>query len=340
MKRRDIKAFLLKHFPDKFIVGITLMILLAYLFPGIGMETSPINLGIIIDYGIALIFFFYGLKLSPEKFRAGLKNWKLHFTVQSITFIVFPLLVLPFYPLVSGGEYETLWLAIFFMAVLPSAVSSSVVMVSIANGNIPGAIFNASISGIIGIFLTPLWMGIFLEASNESFAFSEVLGQLMIQILLPVFLGLILNRYWGKWAERFKTQINTFDKLIILIIVYESFSHSFTGGLLSSIGTLPLIALAGVAIMLFFIVFFVSERLAKAFNFSREDTITTTFCGTKKSLVHGSVMYNVLFPHIAAGGIFLLPIMIYHAFQLFYISIIAKKRHLEYEAIRNKRFAK
>lgn len=324
MKRRDIKAFLFKHFPDKFIVGITLMILLAYLFPGIGMETSPINLGIIIDYGIALIFFFYGLKLSPEKFRAGLKNWQLHLTIQSITFIVFPLLVLPFYPLFSGGAYEMLWLAIFFMAALPSAVSSSVVMVSIAQGNIPGAIFNASISGIIGIFATPLWMGLFLEANNDAFAFSEVLGQLTVQILLPVFFGLILNRYWGKWAERFKQQINTFDKLVILIIVYESFSHSFAGGLLSSIGTAPLIALATSTIMLFFIVLMLSQYLAKILNFSTEDRITTAFCGTKKSLVHGSVMYNVLFTNVAAGGILLLPIMIYHAFQLFYISIMAR----------------
>lgn len=331
MKHSATKAFLLKHFPDKFILGIIIMILLAYLAPGIGTGSYPINLGTIIDYGIALIFFFYGLKLSPEKFSAGLKNWQLHLTIQTLTFIVFPLLVLPFYPLVSGGQYEMLWLAVFFMATLPSAVSSSVVMVSIAQGNIPGAIFNASISGMIGIFATPLWMGLFLEANNDAFAFSEVLGQLAIQILLPVFVGLILNRYLGKWAERFKKQINTFDKLVILIIVYESFSHSFAGGILNSIGIIPLIALAASAIVLFFIVLILSQRLANALNFSREDGITTAFCGTKKSLVHGSVMYNVLFANIAAGGILLLPIMIYHAFQLFYISIMARNISIKNE---------
>ncbi|GAL78303.1 sodium/bile acid symporter family [Algibacter lectus] len=50
---------------------------------------------------------------------------------------------------------------VLFLAALPSTVSSSVVMVSMAKGNIPAAIFNASISGIIGVALTPLWMGAF-----------------------------------------------------------------------------------------------------------------------------------------------------------------------------------
>lgn len=50
-----------------------------------------------------------------------------------------------------------------FLATLPSTVSSSVVMVSIAGGNMAAAIFNASVSSLIGVFVTPLWMGIFLE---------------------------------------------------------------------------------------------------------------------------------------------------------------------------------
>ena len=144
------------------------MILIAYVFPGIGMKGEYLNLDLIIDAGISLIFFFYGLKMSPEKFRAGVSNWKLHITIQSITFIVFPILVLPFYSLTAGSNYETIWMAVFFLAALPSTVSSSVVMVSIARGNVPGAIFNASISGIIGIFATPLWMNLFLDAHAES----------------------------------------------------------------------------------------------------------------------------------------------------------------------------
>lgn len=316
---------LLRFLPDKFIVGLILMIVLAYWFPQVGIGATPINLELIIDIGIAFIFFFYGLKLSPEKFRIGLRNWKLHLLIQAITFLIFPLLILPFYLIFSGGSYELLWLAVFFMAVLPSTISSSVVMVSIARGNVPGAIFNASISGIIGIFVTPLWMSLFLGANSETFAFADILFELLLQILLPVVLGLLLNRFLASLIERFIKQVSAFDKIIILLIVYKSFSKSFEAGFLDDIGMQPLMALSACVILLFFLIMFLSKLSAEYLGFSREDTITTVFCGTKKSLVHGSVMHNVLFSQMAAGGIILLPIMIYHAFQLFYISFLAGK---------------
>lgn len=301
------------------------MILLAYWFPQVGIGATPINLTLLIDIGISLIFFFYGLKLSPDKFKMGLRNWKLHALIQATTFLIFPLIVLPFYPMFSGGPYALLWLAVFFMTALPSTVSSSVVMVSIARGNIPGAIFNASISGVIGIFITPLWMGLFLEAHSDTFGLGDILVELLMQILLPVVIGIILNRFLGPWVESVIKRVNAFDKLVILLIVYQSFSKSFEAGLLNALGLGPLIVLSFAVVLLFFLVMYISKKSSALLSFSREDKITAIFCGTKKSLVHGSVMYNVLFAHTAAGGVVLLPIMIYHAFQLFYISFVATK---------------
>ena len=136
---------------DYFVVGIFIVILLAYLFPTLVSEENVFLLNKISAIGISLIFFFYGLKLSPAKLKSGLGNFKLHLLIQGATFLLFPLLILPFKLIITTEEQETFWLAFFFLAALPSTVSSSVVMVSLAKGNIPAAIFNASISGIIGI---------------------------------------------------------------------------------------------------------------------------------------------------------------------------------------------
>jgi solute carrier family 10 (sodium/bile acid cotransporter), member 7 len=317
---------LLKRFlPDGFIVGIVAMILLAWLFPGIGNEGSTLELKKLIRYGIMLLFFFYGLRLSPEKLKNDLKNWKLHVTIQSLTFLFFPLVVLLFYPIFRQGNYEQIWLAVFFLAALPSTVSSSVVMVSMAKGNVPGAIFNASISGVIGIVLTPLWMGIFLDASSGDFNFAQTLIDLVIQILIPVSVGLLLHRFWGAWASRNKRYLTLFDKSVILTMVYRSFSDSFTNGIFSTLPNGTLWAISAAVIVLFFVVFSFSGWISKVLGFNREETITVIFCGSKKSLVHGSVMASVLFAGNAAGSLFLVPIMIYHAFQLFYISMVARK---------------
>lgn len=318
-------AKLKKHLPDRFIAGIMGMILLAWLIPGIGGENSFFRLKEITQYGIALLFFFYGLRLSPEKLVNDLKNWRLHLLIQSVTFLVFPFLVLLFRPLLKGTENEVLWLAVFFLAALPSTVSSSVVMVSIAKGNIPSAIFNASISGVIGILITPLWMGIFLEKQAEPFDFGGVMADLFITILVPVIVGLILHRFWGHWAARNNKYLSMFDKSVILSVVYRSFSDSFLNGIFNSISWIDLIILAGSVITLFFTVLNLTKTLTRLMKFNREDSITVIFCGSKKSLMHGSVMAGVIFAGSSAGSIFLVPIMIYHAFQLFYISLVARK---------------
>lgn len=314
-----------QYLPDRFIGGLLLMIILAWLIPGIGAKDSFFDLKEITRYAIALLFFFYGLRLSPEKLVNDLKNWKLHVTIQTITFVVFPLLVLLFRSFLKGTENEVLWLAVFFLAALPSTVSSSVVMVSIAKGNIPSAIFNASISGVIGIVVTPLWMGLFLGKQAGSFDFGSVIADLILTILLPVIAGLILHRFWGNWASRNGKKLGMYDKSVILSVVYSSFSDSFLNGIFHGISWLELGILTGSVIALFFVVFNFTKVLNRLMKFNREDSITVLFCGSKKSLMHGSVMAGVIFAGSSSGSIFLVPIMIYHAFQLFYVSLIAQK---------------
>ena len=116
-----------------------------------------------------------------------------------------------------------------------------------------------------------------------------------------------------------------FDKTIILIIVYKSFSNSFASGIFDGINMSVLYIVGGSVIALFFLIYLIIGFTATKMNFSREDKITALFCGSKKSLVHGTVFSSVLFAGMSSAGIFLVPIMIYHAFQLFYISIVAQK---------------
>ncbi|PWJ42327.1 bile acid:sodium symporter family protein [Sediminitomix flava] len=307
---------------DKFVLLLILMIILAYFIPQLGHILPLEEIG---TYGIAGIFFFYGLKLSPSQMKEDLSNWKLHLLIQSTTFIIFPLLVLCFYPFINSEETRLYWLAVFYLAVLPSTVSSSVVMVSIAKGNIPSAIFNASISGLIGMVLTPLWMSPFLQAQGSDLAIRDIFLKLFLQILLPVILGVVLNKFWGKWAIRYKAQLGNFDKAIILIIVYESFCDSFEQGIFEQMETLELLVLAFAIVFLFFLVMQAVKVISNFLGFNRQDQITALFCGSKKSLVHGTVFSNVLFVGMTQAGLFLVPIMLYHAFQLFYISILAEK---------------
>lgn len=312
---------------DNFILALIGAIILAKIFPKPAMYDGIINLSLITDVGITLIFFFYGLKLNLKNLKQDLSNWKLHLVVQLSSFILFPLLVFPFYLLLKSTDYYLIVLGFFFLASLPSTVSSSVVMVSIAKGNIPSAIFNASISSLIGIFITPTLMAIVISSNTiEISDFSHIIFKLIIQVLLPVIAGLILNRYFGKWAYRNANFLKLFDQTIILLVVYHSFSESFVLGLFddSSFADILLIFLG--TTVLFVIAYFLIQKVSTTLKFSREDKITATFAGSKKSLVHGTVMAGIIFDGFSGVGIILLPIMIYHAMQLVLVSWIAQHK--------------
>lgn len=311
---------------DKFVLAIIAIVIISYLFPQWGSENSNIPLDTIGSIGISLIFFFYGLKLSTTKITNGLKNWKLHLLVQLSTFLLFPLIVILFYPLVQSEKSELLWLSFLFLAVLPSTVSSSVVMVSIAKGNIPAAIFNASISGLIGIAVVPLWMGLFLKNASTDFDLNEIYIKLLTEILVPVIFGLLLQRFLGKYTEKYNRYLTLFDKSVILLIIYKSFAESFEKKVFSSAGITDFAIITIAILALFFFVYYLTGFIAKKLGFSKEDQITAQFCGTKKSLVHGTVFSKVLFPTTFPVGIILLPLMLFHAIQIFIISIIATRK--------------
>ena len=311
---------------DKFVVSIIIVILIAYIFPQWGTQDSKIPINTISSIGISLIFFFYGLKLSPDKLKEGLKNWKLHILVQLSTFLIFPLLVLLLHPFIQNKEQETIWLGFFFLAALPSTVSSSVVMVSMAKGNIPAAIFNASISGIIGIAITPLWMGLFVNEIHSDFDFTDIYIKLILQIIVPVVIGLFLQRFLGAFVQKHNSKLTLFDKSIILLIIYKSFAASFEGNIFNAVSYLDLSIILVSVMLLFSTAFYLTGFLSKKINLNKEDQITAQFCGTKKSLVHGTVFSKILFGNMATIGIILLPLMLFHAIQILIISIVATKK--------------
>ncbi len=305
-----------------FVLGLLGAILVAYFFP---QGSEMLHIHTVTDVGIGLIFFFYGLNLSFREVRSGLSNYKLHVLIQCSTFLLFPLVILLAKPLLVTGVGELLWVGLFFLAVLPSSVSSSVVMVSLARGNVPAAIFNASISGLIGVVLTPIWLGLVVD-EVQGISFTEVFLKLIIQIIIPITLGLFLNKRFGDIAKKYKKWLSNFDKSIIVLIVYAAFSHSFITKLFSGMQWTQFVLLYVCVLGLFFLMMFLMNFISKRiFKFPIEDRITALFCGSKKSMVHGSVMAKVMFGNSPHGSLFILPIMLYHVSQIIIIAVIAQK---------------
>jgi sodium/bile acid cotransporter 7 len=318
--------FLAKYGIDGFILSLIGAIVLAYLYPQLGAVTLDKVLGFATTYGVSMTFFLYGLKLDTKQLLVGISNWKLHTLIQTSTFIFFPVLALLVKPWFDSIGQPVLWLAIFYLGALPSTVSSSVVMVSLSCGNVVSAIFNATLSSLLGIVLTPLWMSLFMGQVNSNFDLTDVLMKLVLQVIVPVIIGMSLNKLGGAWAQKNKVALKMVDQTVIILIVYQSFCDSFDHHIFATLPISNIIWLSVGMIVLFQVVYQLIKWCAHRLGFNEADTSTAIFCGSKKSLVHGTVMSKVLFGAGAEVGIYLLPIMIYHAGQLIGASYLARKR--------------
>lgn len=323
--RHMVKKILENIGLDSFVLALTASILAAWYWPEPGVYKGFIDLESIANAGVSLIFFFYGLKLSTKELKAGLSNWRIHIVVQMITFLIFPLTILVLWRISGAPSNSLYWIGTFFLAALPSTVSSSVVMVSIARGNIPSAIFNASVSSLLGVFLTPMWMGFIITSSGGDYNLPQVIFKLAYQVLLPVALGVALHSKYGHIAMRNRDLLKLFDQSVILLIVYVSFCDSFVNKMFNHSSPVEIMLLGVAMMLLFFLIYGITLFISKVLGFCREDTITALFCASKKSLVHGTVMAKVLFTGVNGVGVIILPLMIFHTLQLVAASIIAKR---------------
>src|SRR3954447_5218527 len=168
---------------------MAIAVFLAWLFPNPGARGGALHPELLTKGGVALIFFLQGLSLPFEALKSGTLRWPLHLVVQSATFLFFPLVGLTL--LFSTGRWisKDLQLGFFYLCVLPSTVSSSVALTAAARGNVPAAVFNATLSSLLGVFITPFWLGLVLGASGQAFPIGKVILDLVVWLLLPLALG-------------------------------------------------------------------------------------------------------------------------------------------------------
>ena len=309
--------------PDPLIVLIILAVIIAVIFPASGTFADWFSIAVKI--AIALLFFLYGARLSTHEALEGLKNWKLHLTILTFTFVVFPLIGLALRPL-AGLIGQELYLGILYLTLVPSTVQSSVAFTSIAKGNVAGAIVSASASNLAGVFLTPLLVMLLMSGSVTGdggvHIHTGVFLDIAVQLLLPFILGQLTRRWVAGFAARKATKI--VDRGSIAMVVYSAFSAGMVEGIWSTVGVWQIVFLVVFSATLVSFMLWLSRAVSSKLGFSRPDVIAIEFCGSKKSLASGLPMAAVIFGG-ANLGLLILPLMIFHQVQLMICSWLAAR---------------
>lgn len=308
---------------DPFTLTLILTVLLASFFPAEGSIFTFFE-GLT-TAAIALLFFMHGAKLSREAIVAGGGHWRLHLWVMCSTFILFPVIGVLFNWWKPVDVSQNLYNGFLYLCILPATVQSAIAFTSIAGGNVAAAVCSASASSVLGIFLSPVLVGLVMNVQGASGSFHDV-GRIMLQLLLPFVVGHLMRPWIGNFVAKHKKMIGKTDQTSILLVVYTAFSEAVTHGIWHQVGVKALVFIVVTSLVLLAIVIGVNIVIARRLGFNKADEITIVFCGSKKSLANGIPMANILFP-AATVGIMVLPLMLFHQIQLLVCAMMAKRYH-------------
>lgn len=150
---------------DKFLLVLILVVVTASILPAEG--SVKVFFEHLTTAAIALLFFMHGAKLSREAITTGMGHWRLHLVVFASTFILFPLLGIGMSLLSPVVLTPTLYLGFLYLCALPATVQSAIAYTSMAGGNVAAAICSASASSILGVFLSPILVGLLMHTQGE-----------------------------------------------------------------------------------------------------------------------------------------------------------------------------
>ncbi|MDR0236120.1 bile acid:sodium symporter family protein [Acinetobacter sp.] len=306
---------------DRFTILLVAMVLLASFLPISGQ--AAVIFGKITTIAIAVLFFLHGAKLSREAVIEGILHWKLHALVFAVTFVVFPVLGLMAKPILEPLLGQQLYWGFLFMCFLPSTVQSSIAFTSVAKGNVAAAVCSASFSNLIGMFITPILVSLFIFGqSKHDYDPTSSIIEITLLLLVPFILGQVLRPYVFPLMQKMPKIVKVFDQGSILMVVYGAFSGAVVAGLWHQVSVSTLIYLVLACSVLLTVIMLLALYIPKWLGFSKADQISIFFCGSKKTLASGVPMAQILFIGQPLGMI-VLPIMIFHQIQLMVCGVIA-----------------
>lgn len=317
-----ITNLLKKFYIDPFLIAMLIVVGTATLFPCQGNTKTFFSY--LTTVAIALLFFMHGAKLSRQAIAEGIRHWRLHLVVFCSTFILFPLIGLSlqlFTPIWISPE---IYLGFLYLCTLPATVQSAIAFTSVGGGNVAAAVCSASASSILGVFLSPVLVGLLMPTNGQHVDTSGAIISILLQLMLPFIVGHLCRPLLAGWIYKHKAWINRTDRTSILLVVYVAFSDAIVEGLWHRMNLGSIVTIVLISLIILFVVIVINTVSARVFGFNKADEITIVFCGSKKSLANGVPMANVLFPANTVG-ILILPLMIFHQLQIMVCAILAQR---------------
>lgn len=305
-----------------FLLGLALVVVAGLLWPDAGEQLG--TGGALATIAVVGIFVLLGLSLETRVVGRNLRQWRAHAFIEGFIFIAVPVSFWATAWLFSDAMDGRLTVGLLALAVLPTTVSSCVVLTQSAGGSVPTALTNAVVSNLAGVVVSPLLLSVLLRRGGLSLPPEEI-GRILLsvgwKVLLPFLAGQIARRWLGPRADRRRRAVSTASSLLVLLMIFLAFSKAAgDAGLRRGLGELlgPFVYLAAMNLALMG----AAWGGARLIGLRAGERVAAVFCGPQKTLAMGVPLLTTVFAdRPALLGAALLPLMFYHPWQLMTASV-------------------
>lgn len=297
---KKISDFLIKQW---FFIGLAVFIALAHSYPNFAKQGGLIKAQYSIEYGaVAVIFLISGLTMKSKDLMKNMLHARAHFTVLTLSFLITSSIIFGIVTGIKASNNQEIdnWLLVGLIVThsCPTTVASNVIMTKQAHGNDILTLCEVFIGNVLGAFITPALLQMYLTGSIWDFGnpthqvgddstigdlYKAVMKQVGLSVFVPLFVGQVIQNILPKqtqWcaANLYLGKVGSF---MLLLIMFQSFSTAFAQNAFKLVPTASIIFLVffNIGIYLFFTVlsFFYSRPAFLLDLFKHEPTEESSF---------------------------------------------------------------
>lgn len=313
---------------NQFVMLLLLAIATAKAYPPLGAEYLQPDITAT-WIAVMIIFLISGVGLNLEEFSQAVQRLYFNSFVQLFNFGFVSLTVFGITRFLKEVTSMNAALAdgMVICSCLPMAINVVIVLTGAAGGDEAAAIFNTTIGNIIGIFLSPALILLYLGTTGD-ITLPDVFLKLALRVILPLCIGLALRRISdtvAKLVTGHKKKLKRTQEYCLIFIVYTVFCQTFEEGMNAGVTDILLTIFLQLSLMISFMC--ISWYSLQFVGFADEPGLRVMglFGCSGKTIALGVPLINAIYENDPQRALYTLPLLIWHPLQLLIGSSLAPR---------------
>jgi len=310
-----------------FLAHVLVVIALARCYPPLGAVYLAPQ---ITAKWIAVVFIFVmaGLGLKTEEFTNAIKQLRFNLAVQAFNFLGVSSIVFGISRLLASAGVLARNLAdgMVICACLPMTINMVLVMTKSAGGDEAAAVFNAAFGNMLGVFVTPLLILMYL-GQEGSVDIEKVFVKLSLRVIAPIVVGQLLKNFVPpvtRFVAKYKPRFKKTQEWTLVFIIYTVFCNTFLEK--SETTGVDAIVMVAVQCCLLCLVMVVAWLFLKIFfPNSPKLRVMGLFGCSHKTVAMGIPLINAIYETDPDLAFYTLPLIVWHPMQAVIGSAISPK---------------